>query len=358
MTNIQEIGFVYTDSITENTLIDLINMTIVLENEFSWNKPSDTTISLVLSQVCVWYKDDNPTYSYGDLEYISILREFLNDTNACYEVCDDNTVNRFECAPFEWQNGVCNEECNVEDCNFDGGDCNQLCETESQGNCYSFGLFANGICDNECNISSCDYDKYECIPYTSNIINASEIVFDINMTYCDININNTTTTTNNNNTNQCPIFWVNDGWCDEYCYQSDSCYNDGQDCSCSNSASSSDLNSCEQMLELMNIFGIIGDDYEIECSNMKTLWEYLDEFGHLDEDTLFSEAETQQNAYVALWNLYQQGLNYTDACEYIDTNNNGAFNINEFIFTFNQTFNVESQKALQIDCSTVAPCFL
>ena len=338
MTNIKEIGLVYTDTITFNTLIDVINKTIVLENEFKWNDPSQTTISFDVSTLCVWYSGEitptSQTYTHTQLEYASLLKQFISDTNACKQVCEYGTIEKFSCTPFEWQNGVCNDECNVQSCIFDGGDCNQLCQEEAP-NCYSFGLFTNGICDIACNTSSCDYDKYECISYSYD-----NITFGNNVTHCD-------------GDNKCPIEWVDDQWCDNYCFTNENCYNDGKDCIC-NENTDDESNGCQQLLEILIQFGLSEADYQIPCSSIVTLWNFFDETDW-DEATVFSNSQIQQNSFLALLDLHSEGLNATMACQYMDIDANNFISINELLITFSQAYNLTSEKAQQIDC-TRNPC--
>lgn len=335
MSSIKEIGFVYTSSITEDSMIDLINSTVAIKNEFTWNKPSETTISLTLSPLCVWYDRVYTVNEHAKLEYISLIREFLNDTNACTKVCDDSTTARFQCTPFEWQDGVCNSECDVQDCNFDGGDCSQLCQTKTQGDCYSLGLFANGICDSECNITECDYDKYECLPYTY-----VDIVFGYNVTYCD-------------DDKQCPIQWVNDGWCDNYCDNIDDCYNDGQDCICNENED--ELNACEQLIDTLGSFGLAQQDFQVPCQSICTLWELFTDYDWT-EDTNFGDSQVEQAAFVALLELHSQMANCTIACQYLDSDDNNLVSISEFVTTFHEKFNLTTHKAAQIDCTGVEQC--
>ncbi|EFO96604.1 CRE-GLP-1 protein [Caenorhabditis remanei] len=60
--------------------------------------------------------------------------------------------------------GVCNPECNLEECKFDGGDCSggqqpfSKCRYPSR--CAD--SFANGICNQECNNEGCLYDGLDC----------------------------------------------------------------------------------------------------------------------------------------------------------------------------------------------------
>lgn len=61
-------------------------------------------------------------------------------------------------------NGICNPECNLEECKFDGGDCSGGQQPFSKclypSRCAD--LFANGICNQECNNEGCLYDGLDC----------------------------------------------------------------------------------------------------------------------------------------------------------------------------------------------------
>ena len=56
-----------------------------------------------------------------------------------------------------WRDGVCTTSCNNTGCNYDGGDCIQLCECWDKQE-----LLENGICDQQC-ATYCDYDRFDCI---------------------------------------------------------------------------------------------------------------------------------------------------------------------------------------------------
>lgn len=62
-------------------------------------------------------------------------------------------------------NSICDKECNMPECNFDGGDCTLGMVTLkncTNPNCWP--LFANQICNEECNNPGCLYDGLDCKP--------------------------------------------------------------------------------------------------------------------------------------------------------------------------------------------------
>ena len=91
------------------------------------------------------------------------------------------------CYPWNWNNGICNDECNKMECHWDGGDCNQLCNDE----CNIQLEFGNGNCSQACNNTECLWDFYECLPLDEVACAA----YGCNVTWlnddiCDLNCNN------------------------------------------------------------------------------------------------------------------------------------------------------------------------
>lgn len=60
---------------------------------------------------------------------------------------------------------VCDQQCNIYECNWDGGDCS-LNWTQPWANCSApvpcWNLFENGYCDKECDNPGCLFDSFEC----------------------------------------------------------------------------------------------------------------------------------------------------------------------------------------------------
>jgi len=55
--------------------------------------------------------------------------------------------------------GVCDTQCNIYACNYDGGDCGS--NTNCAYSCPS-GYLSDGICDAACNVAACNYDGGDC----------------------------------------------------------------------------------------------------------------------------------------------------------------------------------------------------
>lgn len=65
--------------------------------------------------------------------------------------------------------GFCNEEINIHECNYDGGDC-----------CANADLIANGICNDESNHKTCMYDGGDCCLFNPNTDQCSQCVCSTN----------------------------------------------------------------------------------------------------------------------------------------------------------------------------------
>ena len=145
-----------------------------------------------------------------DLDYIatkhdnSELIQFIDEFNPCETPCNleqEDTV----CTMAIWGDGICHADCFRKECNFDNGDCAQMCTCNSS-------ILGNGICDDECNNEYCHYDYFDCI--------------DTNGTcYKEVN--------DSNNTYTCYNEWIltNDLWCDENCKSKSECNYDNDICS-------------------------------------------------------------------------------------------------------------------------------
>ena len=242
---------------------------------------------------------------YDDYENIDILKDFLNATGACEDSCDFDSLAKLLCSPFDWQNGVCNQECNLGDCDFDGGDCNQLCQYYAP-DCYSFGLFENGICDVECNTTYCNYDNYQCVTNGEIIVE-----FDENVTICNIDelISYVEQAEDSDviivNDTKCLVEWVDDLWCDNNCLESDDCFNDANDCTCT--AATDAATECEQ---LASWYGIISDftsqdavDTGISRSGACAMWDIIED-QNWDTTAVVGATEFEQNAFSAIIHLY------------------------------------------------------
>ena len=72
-------------------------------------------------------------------------------------------------------NGICNDETNIRDCNFDGGDCCGTCVNSKYcSECECIGknsgnivnaFLDNGLCEDELNHGDCMFDGFDCCGY-------------------------------------------------------------------------------------------------------------------------------------------------------------------------------------------------
>ena len=348
MPNIAEIGFIVTDQIDITSFLDLINKTINSNdhnNQFTWNEASQTVYSFRHSLLCEQLNEASAfeVENRYELANIEILLQFINETGACDEICDIESLETLSCTAFIWQNGVCDDVCNSDSCNFDGGDCSQLCQMYSPG-CSSLSLFGNQYCDIVCNTSWCNYDNYQCI---SEI----DVTFPSNWTHCNSESNLSNTANGNVSLNLCPIEWVGDEWCDNNCYSSDSCFNDGNDCKCAQDSSSTN---CQKFISAFNLLGIGGDnEYQATSEAVCAVWAYLSAFASPDYE---SDGSIEQNFLKATIDYYLNNSNCSIAFSELDINSDGYLAVTEVVQTFGEYLDVSQQKAKQINCTFAIAC--
>ena len=92
-------------------------------------------------------------------------------------------------------------------CDYDGGDCIQLCKCWDKQE-----LLGNGECDPICNTTNCDWDRFDC-----KQLDDQQYFDECNKTFVA-------------GEHECDPKWINDGWCDNYCQNNIYCNNDGDDC--------------------------------------------------------------------------------------------------------------------------------
>lgn len=61
-----------------------------------------------------------------------------------------------------YNNSVCNPECNVADCLYDGYDCSVRKPCNPSYNDYCEDFYNNGVCNQGCNNSACNWDGQDC----------------------------------------------------------------------------------------------------------------------------------------------------------------------------------------------------
>ena len=354
MPSIAEVGIFSDDVFDVMAFLDLINQTIFTSSDnFTWHDPSQTTYLFVDSLFCteIMTLYDTLNTRYDDYINIEILKKFINQTNTCAYHCNKWSFDKWICSPFDWQNGVCNQECNVAECYYDGGDCNQLC-FYGGGECSSVNFFDNGLCDIGCNTSACDYDKYECLSSEAS----TNISFSSNMTYCNKNVSNITNLNSSSyNRSLCDVAWVSDTWCDNNCQSSENCFYDGDDCICDESNDPN--NNCQQLLTLFAIIGDTTGDNDNACllsvNSVCTLWDYLTLYDSSDTSGLTSLEAALLMSVEEYYELYP---NCTVAFERLDINGDKYFDPHEFVVVFAEAFNFTNTKAIQVNCTFAYDC--
>ena len=353
MPSIAEVGFVFTEA-TLDSFLSVIRDTINSNPnaEFTWNDPSQTVYFFSSSYACTEYNSRTYNQTVQDSAEFEVFKQFMANTNACQDVCDAHSIQKLHCLPFEWGNGVCNEECNGATCYFDGGDCHQLCQ-EYSPNCTNFldlNLFGNGVCDIGCNTTYCGYDNYQCIDNNFNI------TFPKNMSYCNINVTSTSDQDeiqmSSDTSRLCDTEWVGDNWCDNNCLTSDACFNDDNDCVCQTSV---DLESnCQSMMGWWSLVAAT-NQVSLDRDSVCAVWTFVIDYGYNADSLVLSSSLETAAAKALLEYIYSQP-NCTNGFNGLNINNDQFIDVTEFIETFHQTFNLTYEKAAQINCTFAQNC--
>lgn len=218
------------------------------------------------------------------------LDSFIAQFNPCESICDVKGENDyFSCAPSFYKDGICQQECNVQFCNYDGGDCNQLCDSQL---CPT-NLWFNDVCDSSeysgCNTTDCAFDFYTCISRSNN--DTCFIGFDedddFNFTDSEIEI--------------CYQVWTEDSWCDLNCNNTECGFDNG---ACD---TSSCLGYCERVHDVIRIGGAFEPPYELItvdelCDNFEFAQTYFG-FANGTCQQVFSEADLNNNSVVGMYEL-------------------------------------------------------
>ena len=312
MSSIEEIGFLLSNLTLNSFIYNSDNEKDGYDKntwQMEWNPTSQTTYYFAASPIC-YHELSNYT------QFPNRLIEFLDDTNGCSHACSVSSVQQLECTPVNWQNGVCDEQCNNFGCYYDGGDCNQLCQYYYP-NCSINEMFDNGKCDIECNNTFCSFDSNECIDQFVGF-NLSQ-VFGKNKTYCDLK-------------SSCEISWINDGWCDENCRSSDECFNDGNDCICEQNTY------CQQFYSMFSSLAddTITDGTYVSLDGFCSLYTWL--------PALFPAIEQ-----------YIEGYNCSTLFNILDRDNDTFIDFYEFGHAANEfspDYNLTEAKLNQLNCSS------
>ena len=212
----------------------------------------------------------------------SDLLQFIERFDPCSNPCGDASV--YTCLNALHSNGVCDSNCNSDECNYDGGDCNQLC------NC-SYTLWFNDECDNGCDNDLCNYDFYECGSY-----------IDANDT-CDFN-------------GTCYTLWTFDDWCDSSCNVTECDFDGGKCISCQADSTCSTaegfiigaLASQSKPRDLMTVDEV--------CDNYGAVQTLLDIDETLNCTQAFDFYDINKNGYIGFYEALlatKEGLGFTDA---------------------------------------------
>ena len=278
-------------------------------------------------QLVPHYNGDTFDYnsSWYNLSFVSDsdssgLLKFIKTYDPCSSPCNSG-ISSYLCPTKEHGDGVCQVECNIAACGFDGGDCDQSCNlytnmTNVNSSCTLDNWQMDGICNVGCNNSLCNYDFQDCIYTPTANDTCNNLLHDIeNIT--------------------CYSDWTDDLWCDSYCEQL-SCEGTNSGCSSSITPCWGDGSCSRAYGTMMKLLAAIYQPYELI-----TLNEVCEKFNLL--------------ALVTQTNI--DNLNCSQAFDIADLNDNGYIGFWEAIVYTAESWGLRDavhwkEKIQQIDCSS------
>lgn len=303
-------------------------------NENNLNRDNNSYVWFTSSDICdtTSINNDNNTYigniNQTWLEYIATetdnteLLSFITELDPCFEPCG-SILDSNGCNAFRWGDGICDTKCFNQRCNWDNGDCTQLCHC--QHNLTLISLLYNNECDAECDTNYCENDHFACGKENATCNNVNYNISQ-NLTY--VNADDYNYELND----ACFNGWIDssDGWCDDNCRNLESCNYDDDACS--------------------------------ECGgNCVTIFDIFDFVAQDPPPSVITEQDTCN--YWSAIQSYSPGIaqnftNCTNLFDYIDTNDNKMVGFHELIVAFaSQNLNAWSDnyrsdlKIKQVNCS-------
>ena len=235
----------------------------------------------------------NSTFSSSDVENDDTkLLEFIQTFDPCAATCSTVT---FGCGADVWQDGLCSDQCNRDECDYDGGDCNQLCDCE-------YDLWFNNECDTQCNTTQCSWDFYQCVQTPS-----------LNET-CSLENGNATNSMNDASDEDigsipCYTLWIDDTWCDAACNVETCHYDEGW---CNGCAEDSQCGSFWNELKVIpaedgSIYGTDLFTKERICQYKDIILHFFDGLDQSDNcSDVFDLVDLNDNGFIGFYELLQQ----------------------------------------------------
>ena len=349
-----EYGEIFNISLFNNPNLDAVNLvySFVSVDDFPINESFEyrQNIEYYLqgSALCQTYHEYDENFTEFQLLHPYIY-QFIQQTQCCEYHCE-STLSSVHCKPYRWRNGECDEDCNTNQCYYDGGDCNQLCnfldidsidDSAATGKVCNYTMWDNNICDDSCNNTNCNFDFCDCGMSSTTNENCN---FDYKQCFkatdCAIvftNINQSSTIDGINYDNWLES-WINDGFCDMNCNNEICNYDGGNDCqNCDSSYG------CDIVMEYFSfIANSITDDYKVSSDELCNLWDIL--------PPLIQTFDADWDADVDGWNY----LNCSTVLTQYDRNGDDKLNAYETqLLVFNHT--LYGAKVKQMNCSFCAP---
>ena len=242
-------------------------------DEFKWD--GEVKIYMQETDVCEFWFNKLKDHEIADLlnsteDSYKYLFQFLNSTDACEQFCN---VGEFHliCHPHKWQDGYCDSACNKAVCNYDGGDCNQLCDFDE----CDYTMWTNNECDEECFNYDCGFDFCSCSISIGNVTSPDPLAeslitndeYSLYQDECVLNVTKCMIETDF----KCKENWLGDGYCDDWC-DNEYCRYDMDDCD----SECIDVLQCYSLWYAFDLLAnYITTDYFLDTEEACALWPLL-----------------------------------------------------------------------------------
>ena len=253
-------------------------------------------------------------------ENLIALVEFIETYDPCFAPCSGSVEAVYwSCSTANWMDGRCTDGCDIEECGFDGGDCNQLCNYDE----CSMELLWNDECNLECNNTECKFDFLNCVDTLETNENGTCYVG--NASIDDYNSSSSSYNSTNYEFNSqvskiCYNEWTTDSWCDLNCNR-DECNNDGDYCS-ANSCEQDDSN-CHVAYQYISPIASISLPYELIlmddiCDNWIVIGSIIDTTSFANCTQFFQTYDINGNNYLGFHEAIRVTAAYLNIDSYID----------------------------------------
>ena len=258
------------------------------------------------------------TSTMNDENLIQLI-QFIETYDPCFTPCvGGEEPTYWSCSNENWMDGRCDDGCDTQECGFDGGDCNQLCNFDE----CSMDLLWNNQCDEKCNSTECEFDFLTCVDTLQADKNGTCYVGNItdNFNSSNYNYSDHDLQLNGHIEQICYNEWSIDSWCDSNCNRSECGNDDGY---CLPSSCEHDDSTCHVAYQYISLLSAMSPPYELIimddiCENWVTLGSVVDTTSFSNCTHFFQTYDINRNNYIGLHEAIRATAVYLNIDAYID----------------------------------------